>query len=176
MNLNQKIIVTLLMLMTSVCFAASEARQSVTISKANCNKLANTAHAFVLVLNSGDHLNDSISQCAKDAKLQGATVSGLGQLVDPTFAYFSSDPNVKPALTKLSGVYELATVTGNISSNSGQYFTHLHGIIADEKFHGIAGHIQDAKVGLTAEITITPLSGTLKRKSDGKSGFSTLES
>lgn len=156
---------------TTMAMAAIEGKNSAAVNKSTCNRLANTTQPFVLILNSGDSLIESITQCATDAKLMGASVSGLGQLHDPVLAYFSSDPNAKPTLTKFSGFYELASLNGNITNNSGKYYTHLHAVLADKKFHGIAGHVNDAKVGLTAEITIIPLSASLERTVDPKTGF-----
>ena len=141
------------------------------VSKSSCSQFANTTQPFILVLDKDDVLLDSISQCAKEAKLIGASISGLGQLHNPTLAYFSSDPNAKPSLTTLSGYYELAGLNGNVSVNGDQYYTHAHASLADKNFRGIAGHINQAKVGLTVEITIIPFSGSLQRSVDPKTGF-----
>lgn len=156
---------------TTITVAADKDKNYAAVNKSTCSKLTNTKQPFVLVLSSGDSLIESITQCAKDAKLMGASVNGLGQLHNPVLAYFSSDPNAKPTLTTFSGFYELANLSGNITNNSGKYYTHLHTTLADRKFHGIAGHVNDAKVGLTAEITIIPLSTPLERTVDPKTGF-----
>ena len=158
-------------LTTNIAVAAEEDKNSASVNKSTCGRLTNTTQPFVLVLSSGDSLIESITQCAKDAKLMGALVSGLGQLHNPILAYFSSDPHAKPTLTKFSGFYELASLNGNVTNNSGKYYTHLHTTLADKKFNGIAGHVNDAKVGLTAEITIVPLSAPLERTVDPKTGF-----
>jgi len=146
----------------------------VAVSKSTCRNISDTSQPFILVLNSGDNLLGSITQCAKDAKLQAASISGLGQLHNPTLAYFSSDPKAAPTLTKQTGYFELASLNGNITSNNGQYYTHAHGVLADKKFHGIAGHINDSKVGLTVEITVVPLSGKVERAVDPKTGFGSI--
>lgn len=127
-----------------------------------------------MVLDSGDNLLESITTCAKDAKLIGASISGLGQVHNPVLAYFTSNPNDKPTLTKFPGYYELASFNGNVSVNSDKYYTHAHAVLADKKFHGIAGHVNVAKVGLTAEITIVPFSGSVERTVDIKTGFGPL--
>lgn len=141
------------------------------VNKTSCAKVANTTQPFVLVLNSGDNLIESITQCAQDAKLKGASVSGLGQLHNPTLAYFTSNPDAKPTLTTFKGFYELASLTGDITNNADKYYTHLHGVLADQKFHGIAGHVNGGTVGQTAEIIIKPLSAPLERTLNPKSGF-----
>lgn len=150
--------------------------RSSAVNKFSCAKMVNANQPFILILNKDDDLIENITQCAKEAKLIGATVSGLGQLQNPVLAYFSSDPNAKPILTKFSGFYELASLNGDITNNSGEYYTHLHVTIADKKFRGIAGHVNDAKVGQTAEIIITPLSAPLKRTVNTKTGFGPIVS
>lgn len=156
--------------MTSASAIASE-NASAVVGKTSCGKLAKTTKPFILVLNSGDNLLESITQCAKDAKLMGASISGLGQVHNPTLAYFTSNPNDKPTLTKFSGYYELAGFNGNITNNANKYYTHAHAVLADKQFHGIAGHVNDAKVGLTVEITITPFPASVQRTVDSKTGF-----
>lgn len=143
----------------------------VAVNKLSCGKLANTTTPFILVLDNGDDLLESISQCAKDAKLTGASFSGLGQVHNPTLAYFSSDPNAKPTLTNFPGYYELASINGNVTVNGDKFYPHAHAVLADKQFHGIAGHVNDAKVGLTVEITMVPFTGSVERTVDPKTGF-----
>lgn len=161
---------TVFFTLSTTMTATSALAQTAAVNKATCGQLANTTQPFILVLDNNDNLIDSISSCAKDAKLMGAGVSGLGQVHDPVLAYFSSNPNDKPTLTTFPGYYELASLNGDITNNGGKYYTHVHAVLADKKFHGIAGHVNVAKVGLTAEIMIVPLSG-VERTVDPKTGF-----
>lgn len=151
---------------TSSVFAAPAA-----VDKMHCAQVAKTTQSFILVLSSNDSIIDSITQCAKDAELTSASVSALGQVHNPELAYFSSNPNDKPTLTKFNGYYELASLNGNITNNNGKYYTHAHAVLADKKFHGIAGHVNSAKVGLTVEITITPFPANIDRVVNEKTGF-----
>lgn len=177
MKLIRKLSVIGLLCSSAIALASNETLQnSSAVNKSNCNKMVNTTQPFILVLNKNDDLIENITQCAQDAKLIGATVTGLGQLHNPVLAYFSSDPNAKPTLTKFSGFYELASLNGDITNNSGKYYTHLHTTLADKKFHGIAGHVNAAKVGQTAEIIITPLSAPLERTVNAKTGFGPIVS
>lgn len=156
---------------TSALAKENSSSPTSSVGKLSCAKLENTTKPFILVLNSGDDLLESITQCAKDAKLIGASIHGLGQIHNPTLAYFTSNPNDKPTLTHFQGYYELASFTGNITNNDNKYYTHAHAVLADKKFHGIAGHVNSAKVGLTAEMTITPLLAPIERIVDPKTGF-----
>ena len=107
----------------------------------------------------------------QDAKLTGASISGLGQVKNPTLAYFNSDPKAKPTLTTFPGFYELASLNGNVTVNGDDYYPHAHAVLADKQFHGIAGHVNNAKVGLTVEVTIVPFSGSVERTVDPTTGF-----
>lgn len=170
--------ITILTLTTITTILPANAQENMplaAVSKSSCSKLANTNKPFILVLNKDDDLIASITQCAKDAKLLAAGVTGLGQVHNPTLAYFSSNPKDKPSLTTFSGYYELASLNGDITNNSNKYYTHLHAVLADKNFRGLAGHVNASKVGLTAEITITPFSAVVQRTVDPKTGFGPIE-
>lgn len=152
-------------------FASNIATATTVVSLSTCAKVSDPTKPFILILNTGDDFIGSITQCAKDAKLLGASISGIGQLHDPTLAYFTSNPADKPKLKKFAGYYELASFNGNIANTNNNYFTHIHAALADKEFHGIAGHINSAKVGLTAEVTIIPFSEALQRTVDPQTGF-----
>lgn len=163
----KKILPLFTLLTSTVIFA----NQPAAVDKHSCNKLEGSVKPFILVLNTDDELLSSISACAQDAKLLGASISALGQLHNPTLAYFTSNPKDKPTLAQFNGYFELASLNGNIAKNENGYYTHAHVVLADQKFNGIAGHVGDAKVGLTVEVTITPLSSTLQRAVDVETGF-----
>jgi predicted DNA-binding protein with PD1-like motif len=153
---------------------AAFADQPAAVDKHSCSQLIGTEKPFILVLNAGDEILSSISACAKDAKLLGASISGLGQLHDPTLAYFTSNPKDKPTLTQFKGYFELASLNGNVAKNKNGYYTHAHAVLANQKFNGIAGHVNNAKVGLTVEVTITPLPSKLQREVDPETGFGSI--
>lgn len=161
---------TLLSLALAMSFNAT-AGQYAAVDKNSCGQLKNTKHPFILVLSKGDNLSQSINQCAADAELLAASVSGLGQVHNPTLAYFTSNPSDKPTLTTFDGYYELASLNGNITNNANQYYTHLHAALADKSFKGITGHIDSAEVGLTVEVTIVPFAGSVERAVDSETGF-----
>lgn len=169
--LKNVLLTAILAFSTIEVIAHENTSSSAVVNKSSCSKLANTTQPFILVLDSGDELLESITRCAKEAKLIGASISGLGQLHNPTLAYFSSNPKDKPNLTTFPGYYELASLNGNVTVNDHSYYTHAHAVLADKKFQGIAGHVNSAKVGLTVEITIVPFSNSVKRTVDPHTGF-----
>lgn len=157
---------TLGMLLIPTAFAKPAA-----VNLKDCAQVANTTTPFILILKQDDDLNNGIAQCVQAAKLKGALVSGLGQVHNPTLAYFTSNPKDKPITTTFKGYYELAAMNGNVSNVGNRYYTHIHAVLADKEFHGIAGHVDNSKVGLTVEVSIVPLQQQLKRALDEKTGF-----
>jgi predicted DNA-binding protein with PD1-like motif len=167
---NMQIALTLILISKMTTLLATPAA----VDKAHCSLVAKTTQPFILVLSSGDSLIDSITRCAKDAKLTSASLSALGQVHNPELAYFSSNPKDKPTLTQFKGYYELASLNGNITNNHGRYYTHAHAVLADKQFHGIAGHVNSTNVGLTAEITITPFIEKIDRAVLEETGFGSI--
>ena len=163
------------LLTMNMAFAASHTITKtpavVVATNTSCAAVLHTKEPFILVLSKGDNILEKITQCAKEAKLTSAAISGLGQVQNPKLAYFTSNPNDKPIVTTFSGFYELAGLNGNITNNQNHYYTHAHVVLADKEFHGIAGHLDQAKVGLTAEITIVSLPTAAQRAVDEKTGF-----
>lgn len=144
------------------------------VGKDECSRVLHTSLPYILVLKSNEDLLESITQCVKDADLKSASISAIGQLFNPSLAYFSNDPKEKPTIITFKGFYELASLNGNVTKNREQYYTHLHGVLADQKFHGIAGHIDAAKIGLTVEVTIIPLPAIVSRTVNTKTGFGNI--
>lgn len=158
-------------MLVSAIGGSTSALAAAAVNTANCYKMAHTTQPFILVLNSNEDLLGSITQCASDAKLLSASISGLGQVQNPTLAYFTSNPADKPTLTTFEGFFELAALSGNITNSAGKYYTHMHVALADKNFHGIAGHVDHAKVGLTVEVTISPFAEAIERAVDAETGF-----
>jgi predicted DNA-binding protein with PD1-like motif len=125
---------------------------------------------FILALNIGENLFEGIMRCAQAANLKSASISGLGALDDVTVAYYNLE--TKSYQTKLfPGMYELVSLHGNIAMLDGKHFIHIHAAIGDDQYRIFGGHIMDATVGPSAEITVIPLSAAIQRKYDDRTGL-----
>jgi len=147
----------------------AQAKELIAVDKNNCAARRNNLKPFILLLKTGEELHAGIKQCAQDAGLKGASIHGLGQFVNPTFAYYG--PNAMPQEITLDGTYELISLNGNIATNKGEYYNHIHAVLGDNSLHASAGHIKKATIGVTAELTITPFSKPLLRDVDPETNF-----
>ncbi|MDP3559754.1 MAG: DNA-binding protein [Legionellaceae bacterium] len=170
MKVKRRIKSMIIVLATGLTMNAMAANYAA-VDKDSCSKMVNSMEPFILILKNGDNLHEGINKCATDANLTGAAIHGLGQLSDPILAHYSNDPHEKPHFTQFNGIYELISLNGNIARRGNEYYTHLHAVLGNEKFEGLAGHIKDTLVGVTAEITIVPFSKPLERDVDPETGF-----
>lgn len=140
------------------------------VTTTTCSRLAHTTEPFILVLKKGENLFEGILACANAIQLKSATFSGLGALDEVSVAYYNL--STKQYQTKLfTGMYELITLNGNVSLVEGKRFLHIHAALGTDTYDVIGGHIMDATVGPTAEITIIPLAETITREYDGDIGL-----
>lgn len=134
------------------------------------HKVLNTEKPFILALKMGENLFEGILRCANAANLKSASISGLGALDDVTVAYYNLE--TKQYQTKLfKGMYELISLNGNIALVDGKRFIHIHAALGTEQYDVVGGHIMDAIVGPSAEITIIPLSAEINREYDAVTGL-----
>lgn len=125
--------------------------------------VAHTTKPFIVSMKLGENIFEGLLRVARDAQLTAASISGLGALDDATLAFYYLDK--KEYKTELfKGMYELISLDGNIAFFDGKPFVHLHCALGKEDFAVVGGHLMDATVGASAEITVLPLAGKIERK------------
>lgn len=143
------------------------------VDTSTCAKLAGTTEPFILALKKDENLFAGIVHCAEQVGLKAASISGLGAIDDVTVAYYHLETK-KYHSQLFKGTYELVSLNGNIAIVDGKPFVHIHAALGTEEFNVIGGHIMDATVGPSAEITIIPLAGTIGRKYSEEIGLKLL--
>lgn len=141
----------------------------------SCSKLKGSDKPFILALKKGDNIIEAITQCANEAQLAGASLSGVGALENPTLTYYNISTKKYQDKT-FPGIYELISVNGNVTQSQGKREVHLHVALSDDQYHMIGGHLGNALVGAVAEITVTPFKGSLVKKLDKQTGLEVISS
>lgn len=151
-----KLFIRLMVLIISLVYLmSSNAEEVAAVNVGSCGKMVNTTKPFILALTKNQPLVSSILQCVDNASLPSAAVMGIGMVHNPKMAYFN--PKTKRYQSKnFSGDYELLNLSGNITKFAGQNFPHIHIVIGDQYFKVYGGHLEEAKVGIKAEIVIFP--------------------
>lgn len=136
----------------------------------SCKKLKGTDKPFMLVLKRGENVTQSILQCANDAELPSATLIGLGALENPTLEYYDFSAKKFQGKT-FSGIYELLSLNGDITQSKDKRVIHIHVGLGNDQYNMIGGHLSNALIGVTGEITVIPFKGKLIKRTDKETGL-----
>lgn len=161
-------------LVLGISFTAQAANQLAAVDVSHCRQMVNTPSPFILVLKKGQAVVESITRCAIDAKITGAALNGIGTIERPTLAFYNF--KMKRNLYKnFDGYYELLSLTGNLSLLDDKPEARLAAVISDEQTNVFGGRLNEAFVSGTVEVLITPLTKTLIRKADPKTGLELID-
>lgn len=130
-------------------------------------------HVILIRLHQGEDLFDSLKEVARKCDLHtGVIISGIGMLKQAELAFFVAAG--KYATVFFPEPRELASLSGNIILQDGEYQMHMHAVLADDKKQTVAGHLSKGKVNVTNEIAILKVSVEAKREQDEVTGLMAL--
>ena len=113
-------------------------------------------NTYLLRLEKGEQLNASSKKFCQEKSIQNASITALGSIENPTLAHYRVDTK-KYREERLTGIFELANLTGTIGMFKGQPFVHTHVTVTDEKMRAFGGHLVEATVSATVEVFIADL-------------------
>ena len=130
-------------------------------------KFGNT---YVVRIDKDEEILEQIKTLALKEHITLAQVSALGAVKDFTIGIFKTDTKQYVA-NNFSGCYEIVSLTGTINTMNGEFYTHLHMCVGDEKGNAFGGHLNSATVSATCEMIITVINGTVDRYFDEEIGL-----
>jgi predicted DNA-binding protein with PD1-like motif len=125
---------------------------------------------ITLRLDEGDEAVQSILLLCKKEGIRSASLSGIGAVKKAVLAHFDTK-EMKYHSELYEGMYEVVSLTGNVTMLGGEPALHAHMVIADTSYKCYGGHLNNAVVNPTLEIVITPLDVEIKREKDEKTGL-----
>lgn len=130
---------------------------------------------YVIKLTKGERLSDVLEQFVQEAKIEGAWVEGLGGVLEITLGFYDLEKKEYQWQT-FEGLRELVSLTGNLAfDEAGKIMLHAHGVVADESYQTLGGHIKDLVAGATVELFIHRSYQPLRRKIDPEVGLQTFD-
>jgi predicted DNA-binding protein with PD1-like motif len=129
-------------------------------------KIDNT---YVVRILKGEDIIASIKELIAKENILAGTLTGLGagELIEIGI-YDQLEKVYKTKVYK--GIYEITSLTGNISRKDGEPYLHMHINFSDSDNVVYGGHLLKAVIAITSEIFITVLNGTITRKFDENIG------
>jgi predicted DNA-binding protein with PD1-like motif len=130
---------------------------------------------YLVRLDSGEALADSLEKFAAETKVEGAWVNGLGSCEVAVLGFYNPDKQ-EYNWQQFDGTREVLSLTGNLAfDEDGKFVLHLHGVLGDSAYQTVGGHVKDLTAGATLELFIHRAYQPTKRKLDESVGLKTLD-
>ncbi len=111
----------------------------------------NKAELFIR-LEPGEKLVDCLCRIAREEPIDFALIiSGVGMIEGTEMGYFCVNDNAYDTY-RVAGVYDLSSISGNISLFNGAPKPHVHIVANRPDFSTISGHLIECKAHITIEI------------------------
>ncbi len=125
---------------------------------------------YVIRLDAGEKIVETLKAlCERDA-IGGGFFNGLGAVGEAEIGRF--DPAVNAySWTVLAGPSEIVSLYGNITTVDGKPFLHAHIALGDDAFAVRGGHLKEAVVSVTCEVTLVRFRDDIARAKDAASGL-----
>jgi len=129
---------------------------------------------FYIRIDRGEEIIANIEIFCKDNKIKSGLISGLGSVTSAELGLY--DLENKAYLKKeMNGIFEIASMNGNISFMDGQPYLHIHTVLSDANCKTYGGHFAMGVVGATCEIIVTPFNGKVSRFYSEEIGLNLLD-
>lgn len=113
--------------------------------------------SLLVVLNKGDRLVEKLTQLMTEHGIQGGSISGVGALKDVELGYYELEQKTYLRKTFSDGDFELLSLNGNLSLKDNAPYIHVHAVLGNRDFTTFGGHLFEAVVAVTVELTVIPL-------------------
>lgn len=122
-----------------------------------------TPFGYFLVLERGDEIIDSITAFATRTGVRAAGLSGLGAVQRLTLGFYDLTAGGYERRSWQEEL-EVASLEGNLAEVDGGPFPHIHGVFGRRDFSTLAGHVFEAVVSVTLEITVLTAPEPIRRR------------
>ena len=139
-------------------------------------KIRDVEKGFVIKLERGEDMLVTLTQFCESRGVQSGIFRGIGAVERVKIGYYDL-PKREYFFRDEPGVFEVASMQGNIALVDGKPFIHAHAVLSrcDETLECIGAHIKEAFVAVTLEIFLTPFDVPLKRAMDDSIGLKLLD-
>ena len=119
----------------------------------------------LIVLPRGTELLKGLREAVGEASVVSGSFVGLGAIEAPRLAWFDRYEH-RYREASLEGVWEIASLIGNVTRYDDAPRIHAHAVISDRSCQTRAGHLVGGVVGVTCEIVLTPFEAPVERRFD----------
>jgi uncharacterized protein len=125
---------------------------------------------YIVRLDAGEKIVETLKALCERDEIGAGFFSGLGAVDEAEIGHFDPASNDYTWI-RLSGPYEIVSLYGNITTVEGKPFIHAHIALGDNTFAVRGGHLKEAEVSVTCEITLTRFRDDIGRTKDAATGL-----
>jgi uncharacterized protein len=133
-----------------------------------------TRYGWVLRLDGGEEIVESLRAFARERGVRAGLISGIGAVGETELGFFVRSTR-EYVRRRFEGEHEIGVLTGNFSDLDGEPFPHCHIVIAGADFVAHTGHLFRGVVTVTCEIQVVTDPGPLRRRTRADLGYNPLE-
>lgn len=129
---------------------------------------------IVARIDKGEEIVESIKDICIKEDISLGKINAIGAVNKVKIGLFETS-NKKYHSTVLTGDFEITSLSGTITEKDEKPYLHLHINLADSSFKTFGGHLNEAYVSATCELTIQIMDGKVDRKFSEEIGLNLLE-
>jgi predicted DNA-binding protein with PD1-like motif len=123
-----------------------------------------------LRLELGDDIHAVIQEYCANNHINNASISGLGNVENIRLGHYSVKTK-RMAEKSFEGIYDVSSITGNISLVDNQPFSHLHITITDNNMQAFGGHLVSGTCSATLELFLQEFDTKYRKVHDDAIGL-----
>ena len=129
---------------------------------------------IVVRIDSGTDIIDALERVCVEEGVWTAQVTAIGAISQFTVSLYKTAQK-KYVETQYSGNYEIVSLMGNVTTQSGRFYCHLHMSAIGKDGVMVGGHLVNAAVSSTCEMIISVIDGKVERKRNPVIGLNVLK-
>lgn len=129
---------------------------------------------YVLVFETGDEVRSGLLAFAGEHHLNGAYLSGIGNLSRVVLGFFDPDQR-EYSLIPIETQMEVLSLTGNIASKDDEPYLHAHIVVGMRDGSTRGGHLMEGVVRPTLEVIVSEAPLRLRRVPDTETGRNLID-
>ena len=128
---------------------------------------------YVLVFETGDEVMSNLTAFAKQASLGAAHLTAIGAFHDATLGYFDWEKKEYQQIA-IDEQVEVLSLIGDVALKDGEPAVHAHVILGRRDGSTRGGHLIEAHVRPTLEVTLVDSPTQLRKAYDPESGLALI--
>lgn len=125
---------------------------------------------YVVRLDAGERIIETLQALCERDTIGGGYFHGLGAVGEAEIGHFDPASNGYDWV-RFEGPYEIVSLYGNITTVDGKPSLHAHIALGDNTMAVKGGHLKEAVVSVTCEVTLVRFRDGIGRKRDETSGL-----